>query len=161
MAYTNETIDIPMDLDEDERAMVGTLIVERIIERTKSGVDKNGNPFPDYTETYAEEKGSDSVDLTATGDMLSELSVLESGPGWVRVGYPDDHPLAGQVEGNVTGSYGSASANPSRAREFIGVTDEELELILAKVPHPVTNDRADLEARYIDAILRKQGLQYE
>lgn len=61
----------------------GQLIRQRIIQRTESGIDADGNAFPRYNPDYALEKGREllgveaaysTVDLTVSGEMLRAIT---------------------------------------------------------------------------------------
>ena len=48
-------------------------LAEQIVQRTKSGKDKNLITFKPYSKAYAKYKKSNKVDLTDSGYMLSNL----------------------------------------------------------------------------------------
>ena len=64
---------------------IGEAAVLHIRERTKSGLDKQGNALKHpYTRKYAQRKGQENVDLRLSGQMLGNLQVLE-GAGSAKV----------------------------------------------------------------------------
>ncbi len=143
MGYEQQkvTIPLPPGLDADDLATIGEDIVEFIRDRSELGfgVRKRGRGFstytlPAYTDEYEKFKGQSNVDLRLSSDMLDSLEVLKVTPQGITVGYQKGDPINGKVEGNVTGSYGQKRANPSRARNFLGMTREELDAVLAVYP---------------------------
>ena len=44
-----------------------------------------------------------------------------------------DYEDAGKVEGNVIGSYGTNKPDPSKAKNFIGIPTDELNLLIEEV----------------------------
>jgi hypothetical protein len=140
MAQQKFTIDIPTGYSSDERNSIGIDIIERIIERSQSGKDKNGQDFVAYSEGYKKSfefklagKG-ESPNLTLTGEMLNAMTVLETSDGSITIGYREgDDFNNGKAEGNITGSYGK-SPNPKKARDFLGISSGELDAILTKYP---------------------------
>lgn len=125
-----ESIPIPTSLTEAQKEEVGKRIVDEIRDRTGRGIDKNGRSFPKYSKEYDK---SGTPDLHLTGDMLADLDVLTITGSSVVVGYDVGHPDAGQVEGNTIGSYGQPSANPKKARDFIGLPKKVLKIIIEEV----------------------------
>lgn len=153
-------INVSTKYDAQQREVIGRNIVERIRVRTKSGISKDGNAFPSYTPEYAAEKGSGQVNLTATDDMLTELDVVSTAPGKIVVGYPNGHEDAGRVEGNQIGSYGQPKGNPSKARPFIGITQQEKDLIIAQAEQSFGSDdekKSNLLDSFVNNLIRGQG----
>jgi hypothetical protein len=125
-----ETISIPSGLSVSFKEELGRRIISEIQDRTASGIDKNSKPFKSYSKEY---KGSQDfknagksgqVNLEATGDMLAELSLIAIGSSSITIGYDTGYEGAGQVEGNVIGSYGKSSGDSSKARDFIGLPNK-------------------------------------
>ena len=123
-----------------DREALALPIVEFIRQRSQSGVGarKKGRgfenyEFPEYTPAYAAEKGSDSVDLTLSEEMLDSLQYFptKSGRGSITVGFRAGTKVNAKAEGNQMGSYGKAP-NPKKARRFLGMSRAELELIGAR-----------------------------
>jgi len=53
-----------------------TWLSNDIVSRTKSGYDKNRQPFLPYTDNYAKKKGSKTVNLTVSGLMLGSYKPI-------------------------------------------------------------------------------------
>lgn len=138
-------IPIPKSLKPSQREMLAEEIIDFIVERSAAGRDKNNRKFKKYSAKYAELKGvdQDQVDLVLSGDMMEELKVLSHKAGEVVIGYDKDSDINGKVEGNVTGSYGQDSPNPKRARDFLGISNSDLNSLL--------EDGAYEESEYYDA----------
>ena len=124
-------IEIPKQIKPADREEVALEIIDFIANRTKRNKDKDGRKFPNYTKEYAKIKGTsrNKVDLTLTGEMLDELKLISHRSGSLLIGYDRGSDINGKVEGNRLGSYGG-SPNPSKARDFLGLREKELEDIL-------------------------------
>ncbi len=134
-AQQKVVIDIPEGYPPEVREAIAQEIVDFIVNRTASGRDKDGDKFVKYDKEYADEKGvsRSKVDLVQTGDMLNALSVLKVGTTSITIGYEKGDEINGQVEGNRLGSYGG-DPDPSRARDFLGISNVDLKKILKKYP---------------------------
>lgn len=132
--WTREKIILPKTIKPKERKQIADVLINHIITRSTAGFDRHNEPFVKYSEKYAEKKGVgvDEVDLILSGEMLESLEVVDyKKNGEITIGYknPSDE-LAGKVEGNRTGSYGG-EPDSKKARDFLGIDKDELELILA------------------------------
>jgi hypothetical protein len=128
-------IALPDWVDPDDREEIAEAIVEFIRDRTETGVGVKATAkgfrkrvFADYTDEYSEWKGSSRVDLRLSDEMLDELKVLKVGKA-VEIGF-DDPSLYGKVEGNRLGTYGKKKPIPGKDRDFLGITQADLDLIL-------------------------------
>lgn len=130
------TLSIPKGLGDDERAALADDIIESIRRRAEKGIDKNGDRFPKYSKSYVDSldfkiagKSASRVDLTLSGDMLAALTLLDSRPGKLTIGFEKGSEENGRADGNIRGSYGG-SPNPSKARDFLGLPPAELSRLL-------------------------------
>ncbi len=115
------------------RAAYGKRIVDRIIERTLDGIDRNGVRFTAYSKTYRDsdvfkiyQKNPGEVNLKLTGEMLASLKTGGNGP-ILRVdliGSENKAKAHGHVNGIRTRGGGKVK------RDFLGLPDEELESIM-------------------------------
>lgn len=149
MSYLDFKVKIPKNLSEQARKAIATEIIDHVIDRTKSGKDKDGNSFPSYSESYKNSfdfqfKFGRTVDLTLSGEMLDSMELLEDRDGELKIGYRSSDPVAGRVEGNVRGSYGQSSGSRSKARNFLGIERERLERIIKKYGDELGERRAEL-----------------
>lgn len=149
MAKQYFEIELPPGIPSDEKDSIAEEIINYIIKRTRDdGLDKNGKAFKKYTKEYASKKGVGvgDVDLTLTSEMLDELDYTIKNRR-IKIGYTKaSAELNGKVEGNITGSYGG-DPNPSKARDFLGITDSELENILSKYGEDILKGAPQIFAR--------------
>jgi hypothetical protein len=127
-------LDIPDGLDELQATELGDAYIEYIYQRTtKDNVDKSGKPFPGYSPKYKESLDfknmgkSSSVNLELSGDMLAELKILQIKGGRLQIGYENGSDENAKADGNIRGTYGKSTPNPSMARDFLGFEGKELE----------------------------------
>lgn len=131
-------ISIPTKHGDAAREEIGRRIIEEIISRTKRGLDVDGRAFVGYSKSYKESDDYKAIgksgrpNLSASGDMLESIEVLGHGTGFILIGYDAGDPEAGKAEGNSIGSFGDKSGHAAKARPFIGISDESLQLILAE-----------------------------
>jgi hypothetical protein len=128
-------IEVPEWLGPDDRAQLADDIIEFIRRRTDSGLDKDNRKFPPYSKSYMQSldfkvagKGK-NVDLQLSGDMMASLSLLSHTKGRLLIGFENGTPENDRADGNITGSYGG-SPNRRKARDFLGIADEDLARIL-------------------------------
>jgi hypothetical protein len=140
MSWVKEEFEIPKGYGPAERDAIALEILDYILERTADGRGKGGKAFPGYSESYKNSldykiAGKDGkVNLRLSGEMLDSLDIIESKVGKIVIGLPkEDEELNAKAEGNILGSYGG-KPNKSRARNFIGLSKEELDGILDKFP---------------------------
>jgi phage gpG-like protein len=122
------------------REALGREVAEFIRKRSEGGRDKNGKKFVKYTKEYTQSldfknagKSKNKVDLTLSGDMLIALDLLSHRRGSILIGYENGSEENAKADGNVTGSYGQPKANPSKARDFMGIKDKDLDKLIDKV----------------------------
>lgn len=126
-------VSIPKEYSPEERQAIALEIIDYVVSRTERGLDKNNEKFAKYSKTYAKEKGQSNVDLTFSGDMLAELQLLQEKSGKIRVGYDKSYDGLGKVEGNILATYGN-DRPVTKPRDYLGITEKDLEMILAKYP---------------------------
>lgn len=128
-------IKLPDWLDDDELEEAADDIIQYIIDRTQggNGIRENGRrySFPEYSESYKKFKGGGRVDLTLNDEMLRAMELLDVKGRELEIGYESGSELNARAEGNQLGAYGGRP-NPKKARRFLGLNREELNLILAK-----------------------------
>ena len=162
-----KSISIPDRYNSSERARIGDMIVKQIKKRTANGVSANGTAFK-----YVKKSPHKGDNLKDSGDMMALLGVVSDSTGSVTVGYSNDGSLeSAQVEGNQIGSYGGAP-NSAVAKPFIGVSNDELDLILSKFDSNNRSSGGDatggtdtgtvseegLTESFINSVLARQGL---
>ena len=151
-----KSISIPSKYDSSARARIGELMLDQILKRTKAGVSTNGTAF-----RYSKSSSHKGYNLKDSGDMLTELEVVTSSSGSITVGYANITTIeANQAEGNQIGSYGG-SANSAVAKPFIGISNDELDLILSKYDQEASSSGLTEEGitnSFINSILSNQGI---
>lgn len=154
MAKLSIKIPFTQPIKPKERAKVADAILTHIVGRTMAGLDRDNNKFSNYTSKYAKEKGVgvSEVDLLLSGEMLSELKVLKINPRSVEIGYNGSKKLIGKVEGNILGTYGQPEPIPGKARDFLGIPEDDLDIIIGAMKE---EDIPDLTDDDIDRIARE------
>jgi hypothetical protein len=135
-------VDLPREYKPDERKAIAAEIIDFVISRTEAGKDKDNISFAKYSKAYAKEKGQKNVDLTFSGEMLSEISLLLEKSGKLRIGIDPGSDIVGRVQGNVLGTYGNAEP-VTKGRDFLGITQKDLDGILANYPLDDKEERED------------------
>jgi hypothetical protein len=156
LSEVQAAIEVPTNLNEDDLQSIGQACIEQIRKRCANGLDLKGRSFK-----YIKDSKFDGGNLEQSGDMLFTLEVISTEPGKVTIGYSDDSIEARKAHGNQTGSYGDEAGHPSKAKPFIGVTNDELELILANYNAVETPEMAAVKQTtnsFINSIFAKQGL---
>ena len=125
-------VKIPKEFDEEQRETIADAIIEHIKFRTEQGIDKDGKPFAPYSKRYIESldfkiagKSAGDVNLTLSGDMLAELSLLRHKRGELMIGYKRGSEENARADGNIRGTYGQSQPNKRRARNFLGLKASE------------------------------------
>jgi hypothetical protein len=125
-----------LGLDEDQRAEVADLVIERIVERTTQGKDKDGKRFAGYSKAYKDSLDfkvagkSGKVDLQLSGDMLAAIEALDVTRRSITIGFEPDSDENAKADGNIRGTYGQSKPIPGKARDFLGITERELAKII-------------------------------
>lgn len=124
----SKVIIIPEGYDQTQREQIGQDIVDTIKRRTLDGIDAGGNIFAPYSRSY-EKTGT--VNLKVTGDMLAGLIVLSTGRGFVRIGF--DSTFANDKAAYIQSPRGQKAGNQP-VRRFVGITQQDLSIILRRYP---------------------------
>lgn len=107
-------------------------IADRIVERTQSGIDKDGDRFVGYKPSYKKSLAfkvygkSNKVDLTLTGAMLSSVTVISVDSTTVKIGFTDNEQFQ-KASGHIDGT-GANNALP--VRDFWGLPLEDVQEII-------------------------------
>ena len=162
---TSNSISLEVDLDElfgvivpDNtlfRQAVGQAIIDKIRSRAQddnAGVDGGFSAYsPEYKESddfkiYGKSEGD--VNLTASGDMLNLMDIIEEGKNKIIIGWNDSLQSA-KAHGHVTGSVG-------KKRNFLGLRPSEVsdirEMFEDQLP---LGDAEEREENLVD-IIREQ-----
>lgn len=121
-------VSVPSEYDFDQREAIGQDIVNRIIQRTSNGIDKNGTPFRGYSKSYKSSIDfriagkTSTVNLKLGGDLHRSIRVLSHGKGFIRVGWPESDEAD------------KAKWNSEKGRDMLGLSPSELNKILKNYP---------------------------
>ena len=153
MAKLSIKIPFTQPIKPKERVKIADALLTHIVGRTMAGLDRDNNKFAKYTKKYAEKKGVgvSDVDLLLSGEMLSELQVLKVDANGVEIGYKGSKDLIGKVEGNILGTYGQPEPIPGKARDFLGILPDDVEVIIDSY---ISEDIKNLTQDELDAIAR-------
>lgn len=134
---------------------IADAIITHIVGRTMAGFDKNNDRFPRYEKKYADLKGvgRSEVDLLLSGEMLESLRVLKVNGDGVEIGYRGSESLIGKVDGNIRGTYGQPEPIPGKARDFLGIDDEAVDIIVSAYRDESEDDKT-LTEEDLDKIAR-------
>lgn len=129
-------IEIPEELSPDQRIQLADDIIEYIVDRTKKGADKRNRPFPGYSKSYIDSldfkiagKSRSRIDLTLSGEMLADLTLLSHRKGQLLIGFENGTESNAKADGNIRGTYGQ-SFSTGKKRDFLGITKGDLFSIL-------------------------------
>jgi hypothetical protein len=102
----------------------GLRLVEQIVDRTRRGESADGVRFIRYSQRYADQKGvgTNEVDLTASGDMLDNLTVVSADTDSIVLGWRSDK-LAERAA--------ALESHPRSPRPFLDVDDDQLDDLVA------------------------------
>lgn len=138
---------------------VADAIITHIIGRTMAGFDKNNEKFARYTKDYAEKKGvgRSDVDLLLSGEMLESLKVLKVTSNGMELGYQGSKSLIGKVDGNIRGTYGQSEPIPGKARDFLGIDDDAVDIIISA--YQDDSEDEELTGDDLDRIAREAAIE--
>ena len=129
---------------------VGQAIVDRIRERTRDGISKDGRTFKKYSKSYIDSlpfksfgKSAGDTNLTLSGDMLGLMDVVDTEGGRITIGWEDDTQAA-KAHGHITGAKGNLPV-----RDFFGLPQTEIEDIKEQLADRVERfkEASDKEGR--------------
>ena len=129
---TKLIITLPFNYPENTVRRIGRALIEVIQERTSSGLDKHGNAFTTYSDSYRKSlvfkqaRKTGRVNLRLTNRMLSSLKVIEVSTNYVVIGITEQE----QVEK----AYNHIIGDTLPQRDFLGVSPQELNKVLLNFP---------------------------
>jgi hypothetical protein len=124
-------VSIDSSYTKRERLAIGQEVIDFIVDRTSRSQDVQGGRFKKYSPEYVDSKAfkiagkrEGKVNLTLTGDMLTDIKVLSQKKGEIVVGYSKKTKFShDKAEGN------------NKDREFLGIMYKDLNnKILNKFP---------------------------
>lgn len=137
------------------RATFGKMVIDKIIERTLSGIDRYDIEFRAYSNSYKNSdifkiyaKSAGEINLKLTGEMLASMTAKGSGPilSIELIGDENKAKAHGHVYGIRTKKGGKVR------RDFLGLPEDELYELMRNAVTIVSNDA------YEDAIQFYEGL---
>lgn len=141
--FTVIDVEIPDGYGPREREAIASDIIDKIVERTLDGKDKNGRKFAPYSKGYSESLDfkvagkTKTVNLQLSGDMLASLELVRHQKGLLRIGYSgskSDNIEKAKAEGNILGTYGQKTPIPGKARDFLGLPKTAIDSIVKEYP---------------------------
>lgn len=127
-ASQSKIILIPEGYSPNVREQIGQDIIDKIKRRTSQGLDVSNRLFSAYSRNYDK---SGTVNLKVSGDMLSGLTVLSTGSGFIRIGFSSTgtNDKAAYIQ-----SPRGQKAGKQPIRSFVGISQEDLNIILERYP---------------------------
>lgn len=124
-----------------ERQAIADEVITFIRDRVQNdGLDKRNRPLPGYSEAYVKSlafkiagKSKGDVNLTASGDMMGSLTLLDNKKGEITIGFEKGSNENAIADGNIRGTYGHSKPTGPR-RDFLGLTKGDLTRILTDFP---------------------------
>ncbi len=128
----NDLLGVDVSEDAALGEAVGQYIIDKIVDRTKSGKSVGGQSFRSYSEAYKESLAfaawdkTDEVNLTLSGDMLNALDILQNESGKIKIGFNDLTQTA-KAFGHITGMRGHPTLEGKMPkRNFFGLNAKEI-----------------------------------
>lgn len=142
----SQTIDLTevfgSDVSPDVSAAIAQAFVDKIKERTASGVDANGKEFEPYSASYvnslsfkAAGKSADEVNMELFGDMMGTLDVLESSGSEIKIGWADE------LQNKKAFNHNTGDTLPER--RFFGLKPNEIKEIASQFIEDVNPQNID------------------
>ena len=151
--YSSKPVEIQRQLrklikDQTFKDVYSNSLIERIIERTQSGLDRNGKQFAFYSKSYTNSlefkiygKKRSDPNLTLTGEMLASLTQLKNmSPSTIYIGLIGENNK-GKAQGHITGKLGRSNGPK---RDFLGLPQKEEDSIFKSLLDDYANNSIDL-----------------
>lgn len=139
------------------RQAIAGRIIDQIRDRTQSqNVDKDGRPFKKYSDRYKESLAfnvfgkSDNVDMTLSGNMLADMTVLEENANRVTIGFSDPTQNAK--------AFNHTTGDTVPRRDFFGIQKKELAQIKREFEDQVSSQTRGEERFDVASLFRRQEL---
>jgi len=151
--YSSKPIEVQRQLrqlikDQTFKDIYSQSVIEKIIQRTQLGLDKNGKQFAFYSKTYSNSlefkiygKKRTEPNLTLTGEMLASLTQLKNmEANTIYIGLIGDNNK-GKAQGQISGKLGR---NNGPKRDFLGLPKKEEDAIFKSLLDDYANSSIDL-----------------
>lgn len=164
MAWQKTTIEIDKRYTKSQREVIARDVIDFIVDRTKEGKNKYGNPWPgkagNYSPSYVKSlnfrvsgKSKGKVNLKLSGDMLTDLDLISDKQGSLLIGFKNGTESNSKAEGNIKGTYGRRTPISGKKRDFLGITKKDLDDHILK-KYPLAKSKSALLERAIAAAVR-------
>lgn len=134
-------------VSEDVALSFGQGVIDTIIDRLDASKKLGGGRLDSYSDEYAESlifqangKSQNKPNLQLTGEMLSDLDIIEVTPTRLKIGFRDDTQRSK--------AYNHHTGDTVPARPFLGLEDRELRSLVNRfkpeVEEPVIESFEDI-----------------
>lgn len=127
-----------------QRAIIAQKTIDKIRQRTNTGLDVNGVPF-----RYAPNSEYIGNNLTLTGDMLTMLDVVSTSNG-ITVGYNE---LSSQEALQAEGHQEAIQSQGRWKKRFLGLSSNEKDLVLAQARAEFEDAGLQAKKSFIDMFI--------
>jgi len=130
------------DFPEVKQA-IGEAIIQKIIDRTASGVDVSGKSFKKYSTNYLESDTfkafgkSGDVDMELTGGMLGLIDIISDKGSKITIGWDDATENAKAYNHNF--------GDTLPKRQFFGITADDVKAISKEFKPDLRRDSNDAQ----------------
>jgi hypothetical protein len=159
MAQQKTTITLNKKYNKVERKAIAQDVLDYIRQRTaKEGKDRYGRSMGTYSKSYKnslafkQKRSKSLVNLTLTGDMLTDMDLLNDRSGQITIGFQDGTHENAKAQGHISGKLGRARAKP---RDFLGISNVKLQEILKK--YPLRDELTRLENVLLNVLSAKEA----
>jgi hypothetical protein len=122
---------VPEDLPKSTKERIAQAIIDKIIEKSEDGLDRNGRSLPSYAKSYTESDAFEAFgkskrpNMTLSGDLLGQIDVISTSGDKLKIGWKSELENA-KAHGNITGQEGLWK----KKRDFFGLTAKEIKEII-------------------------------
>ena len=142
------TIKIPSEWDAATRVSFGKSVIREIQRRTEKGIDKNGNAFKHYSDSYANSldfaiagKSKSHVNLRLTGEMMNTIEITSHASGVVNIGFKPG------TDENDKAAWAAASDN-GPSRQFLGLPNSVTQGLIDQ--HSTATEKEGMLSKLLD-----------
>lgn len=134
------------------KTAIGQAMLDKILERTEGGRSFTGSKFPKYSEQYIKSnefeafgKTPGEINMSLRGDMMGQLDFELKSKNVLQFKW-EDPTQAAKAHGHITGNVG-------KKRDFLGLSDKELNQIKNEFKDAVEEEPRATEVSFNDLIL--------
>lgn len=135
----SELFDTKFPDNDALKQAVGQAVIDKIVERTQDGKDINGKEFVGYSKEYMKLTGKDDPpNLTLFGDMLGLLDIKQETPETITIGW-NSKLENNKAFAHITGYEGHPTIKKGPVRDFLGLTEEDVNSIVDEFSSDVSD----------------------